>query len=515
MRLSWVGRAFAIAVAVGVLSTGCSNDASPPGEVDAASPSLSFDVPGGILTATPGEIVDVSVSAKGGISSVALALDGNYGDASLDRTSSSVEGDHATFKLRAPTAPAAFSVLASAGLARARLDVSVSRDGFATVRVTPSYKGKRPVPIVAASTFFSKCSDLGSFPAKDGAPLVVGTNGETLVIPKVPAGSNLAVAVRIARYATGCVDVETLAPDAIRDVTVPIYDLPLAVASIDVVSSFSFTLTTTDRSALASALSPAIAQTLAGFFPDSEGKRLLDAMADATGNPNDKGAFLAKRTQAGWDATVTSWLGAHGATMQSRTSGWLNAALPKVPGDLSGRLTGSGVDKATFVPSTFGAADATTSASVPGPFTIVADTDDTLKLTGSVSVSPSRLLAGAAGTEAKADAPSATSVPVALATLIDCTGLATTLASGAYAYGTCDATCAASLCKKALVDHWEAALVLADGKVQKLDVKVTASAGTQFDERAVPTSYSGTWVGQLGSGIAAKGNATGAPPPPN
>ncbi len=497
------------------LASACTTDAAAPDGGIIPTAAIAFDVPGGILAAEPNAIVKVTLSASTGVRSIALALDGAYGDGSLDRTSVAVVDGHAEFMLRTPTTPATFAIQASAGSARARLDVSVSKDGFATVRVTPAYKGKRPVPIVAASTFLkAKCSDLTTFPSKDGAPLVVGTNGETLVIPKVPAGSSVAVAVRIAHYATGCVDVDALAPDAVRDVTVGLYDIPLVVSSIDLQARFTYDLSTQDRAALTSMLGSASTSALAAFFPDLEPKRLLDAMADATSSPTEKNLFLTKRSQAGWDATASSWLTAHPPSMQTRAMGWLNAVIPKVPGDLHGHLTGTGQDKATFAPETIGGLDATTIATVKAPFTVVADTDDTLKLTGSVILWPSRLLTVAANVEAGGDFPPATTVPAALATAIDCAGFGAALASNGYAFGTCDGACVTALCKKALSDRWELAAGTSEKLAAKLDFQFTASAATQFDDLAVPVSYTGSWLGQLSPNLPAKGTATGIPYPP-
>jgi hypothetical protein len=477
-----------------------------------ATPAISFDVDGGVLLAQPNAIVTVSLTTQGPVDAVVLALDGAYGDASLDRTSAAVKDGKAQFQLRTPTTPATFAVQAVAGSARARLDVSVSRDGFATIRVTPAYKGKRPVPIVAASTFLkTKCNELGTFPAKDGSPLVVGTNGEVLVVSAVPAGASVAVAVRIARYATGCVDVDALAPNTTRDVTVQLYDLPLNVTKIDLNAGFTFDLATKDRTALTNLLTTASSQALTSFFPDTEPKRLLDAMNEAVVSSNDKAAFAAKRTQSGWDAQVGTWLAARPPTMQTRVTSWLAAAAPKLPGELRGHLVGTASDKATFAPLTFGGLDATQTVLVKNVLTLGADADDTLKLNGDVIVWPSRLLAVAAAPEAKADFPASTSVPSALALAVDCQGLGAALAIPSYAFGTCDGACVANLCKQALVTRWEAAAASSEKQGNKLDLSFTASAATQFDDDAIPQSYNGSWVGQLGSGIPAKGLATAIP----
>ncbi len=507
-----VALALLTTIGVGAGVGACSSDDAVVDGGTPTKPVISFDVEGGVLLAQPATIVTVTMTAQGPVDGIALALDGAYGDASLDRTNASVTDGKATFQLRTPTTPATFTIQAVAGSARARLDVSVSRDGFATVRVTPAYKGKRTTTIVAASTFLkTKCAELTSFPAKDGAPLVVGTSGEVLVVGAVPAGASVAVAVRIARYATGCVDVDALAPGAVRDVSVQLYDLPLAVAKTDVNAGFTFDLAAKDKATLTSNLSGVVTQALPAFFPDMEPKRLLDAMFDALQSSNDKAAFSAKRTQASWDGAVGTWLSARPPTMQSRATAWLTAATPKVPGELRGHLMGTASDKATFTPTTFGGLDATQTVLVKNPFTIGADTDDTLKLNGDFAIWPTRLVAVAAGAEAKVDFPAATSVPSALALAIDCNGLGASLANQGYAFATCDGSCTAALCKQAIASRWEAYAGSSEKQGNKLDVNFTASAATQFDDDAVPQSYNGSWVGQLASGIPAKGLATAIP----
>ena len=56
------------------------------------------------------------------------------------------------------------------------------------------------------STFVeTTCAALGNKPV-DGSPMKIGTYGETLLIDSVPTDGQIAVAVRIAHYATGCFD---------------------------------------------------------------------------------------------------------------------------------------------------------------------------------------------------------------------------------------------------------------------------------------------------------------------
>ncbi|HEY2369699.1 MAG TPA: hypothetical protein VGH87_25045, partial [Polyangiaceae bacterium] len=217
-------RLAALLIGAAVLG-GCSSAGIISPGPDGGSSSLSFDGEGP-LTLSPNDTAVIDLSGMG-VPSATISLAGNYLDAFLDADNVDLGGGHATITLQAPSSPTTFSVLASAGPQTARLDVSVSATGFATVRVSVDYEGKRPVPIVAASAFVeTTCAQLAGA-ATDGSPLVLGTYGEKLVIPSVPTDGRVAISVRIAHYATGCVDVSSLTPDETDDVTASVYDLPL------------------------------------------------------------------------------------------------------------------------------------------------------------------------------------------------------------------------------------------------------------------------------------------------
>ena len=501
-----------------VLSAACSGAGSGAAPVggDAQAAALSFDVDGGVLTATPSQEVRVGILSHGTIGSVTLSLDGDYADASLDRAATTVDGSgDGEFVLRAPSVPATFSVVAVASGVTARLDVAVSRDGFATVRVTPDYKGKRPVPIVAASVFLqTTCADLAKLPPKDGAPLVVGTPAETLVLPKVPAGAAVAVSVRIAHYASGCVDLDALTPDGTKDATVSIFDRPLALEAADLASTFTFAPEPGDKTSWNAMLAAAETQLLAAFFPDLEAKRLLDAMADATPSAGEKAAFTATRTQLGWDTSTTTWLSQHAPSLHARAAAWSAASLASILGDLQGPLLGAPDQKAAFTPTTFGALDAATAGiTSAAPFSLTADTDDTLHLHGTLVFLPTRLVATAADRSAVVDFPAATGVDSALALAVDCAALGNALANGGYVYSACDGTCAAGLCRTAITAQWSTAADLSNKLGGSVLLDVPASASSAVGDGAEPVSFDGAWVGQFTgaslTSFASKGAAKG------
>jgi hypothetical protein len=477
---------------------------------DGATIAVSFDQ-GGVLTLAPKDAVAIDLSASG-LSTVSLSLVGNYLDAFLDADAVDASSGHASVMLHAPSSASSFSVLAASGAASARLDVAVSSTGFATVRVTVDYQGKRAVPIVAASTFVEQtCAEVGTS-ATDGAPLVFGTSGDELVIPSVPTDGRVAVAVRIAHYATGCFDITSLTPNETRDVTVPVFDLPLDLADSTLETRFTFTPDSNDSTALVAYFAEVAETVLGASFATSgsESSTLLDAMGAASTSPT---AFASARNQKDWDATVATWLGQHTPSMHDRAAVWMTEAALGSVGDLTGHIVGA-PSKPVFTPLMLGALDAATSGvSAPEPFAWSGQPNDVLSLTGSIVVVPSELACAAADARARIDAPPAQGVASALVTAIDCSGLGTELAQGGDVFAQCDASCVSDLCATALTTEWTAGSKSLSKTTDALTLSITVAAPVQVGDTADVESYTGTWLGSFSTNatnVSTNGVAKGA-----
>lgn len=490
---------------------GCSvNGIITPGP-DGGTASVQFDAQG-VLTLAPKESAVLDISGAGA-SSATISLTGNYLDAFLDADAVDLSSGHASVTLHAPSSPTTFSVIATTGQSTARLDVAVSATGFATVRVTVDYQGKRPTPVVAASTFVeTTCAQL-SGAAVDGSPLVAGTYGQELAIPSVPTDGQVAVVVRIAHYAVGCVDVPSLTPDETTDVTVSVFDLPLDLASTTLESRFTFAPDSQDQLALTAYLEQFVAgAVLSASFSSSstDASRLLDAMSTASNSPTQ---FASARSQNGWDATVSSWLSQHAPSMHDRASKWLTEAAQLGIGDLTGHIDGS-ASKPIFTPKTLGAIDAQTAGvSAPLPFAWTGQASDVLSISGDVTIVPSQLACAVADLRAQADVPTATGVADALSQVMDCSGLGAALAQNAYAFGTCDASCVADLCATGIGSLWTAGTNALSKSSDVLTLSLSVAAPAQVGDAAQVESYAGSWVGSFAYGssqIGTKGVAKGA-----
>jgi hypothetical protein len=543
VRRGWPGFSAAFAVGVAALaaavggagcSGGSSSDAAPALGEGTTTPSeaeVRFDVDG-VLTATLTQHVGVSIVVASPPQPVAVWLDGDYVDASLDASDVVAGADgRAELTLRAPTVPAYFTLHAKLPSgASAQLDVSVSAAGYGGLVLTPSYQGSRGVLQVVGSVFVGgSCSDVLKGPLADGAPLAAVTVGQDVTLKHVPAGVRLAAFVRSGHFAAGCTDVDALAPGASPAVKVSLYDVPMALAKTNLDVTLGVQAQPADHDAWNAMLDAAATQAADAFFPTgtSEATTLLDAMSalvpagGGTGTtPTNATQFSVSRTGGTWDVKTSQWLAARPPTMHARAAAWMAAGRPDAFGDLGVHLApGPSVGLASVDLATFGALDANDAGfSTNVAFGWLADSTDGVHLSGSVDLRPTALVTAVANREAAAAVAGAPSVPSALATpaQIDCDGLAATLVGGGgSSYQGCDVGCTAALCREALETRWQAARDASMTAGKELHVAMTASAHATVGDTAEPTGFDGAWVGQVTStppGIALRlgGPAHGA-----
>jgi hypothetical protein len=498
------------AVVAGAVACSQNGAASAP-SVDAgtgdAGVSVSFEVQG-VLTTAPRQSIDVGLHVDGPDTDVSIHLDGDYADASLSSGVVTTSGGHASVTLHAPAVPATFAIVAHApGGPEARLDVAVSASGFATLHVTPTYAGRRPSDVVTASVFVkTTCADLATAVARgqfqDGTPTAAGAPATALTLPSVPAGTRVAVAARIKLYAVGCVDLDPLAADSTRELALPVLDRPMALGAIDLTSSFAFQPDATQLAGWNQMLDAAIARATNAFVPQSasESTSLLAAMRALVPSAS-QAAFDAASTQYGFDARATTWLSQHMPTMRTRALAWMNAGKAEAIGTLSLRIVpATSPGFATFVLSSFAGLDtAAIGMTASAPVSFGADADDVLHMAGTIHLWSTALVCETADARARQIVPGSSDSASALATGIDCAGLATALVGSGASYAGCDATCTAALCRSALVSMWKGAHDAASNAGDDATLDVTASAQATVADDASPAQFSGGWVGQVAS----------------
>jgi hypothetical protein len=510
--------AFARRVALGAVVLGlsaCSASSSSSGgnapSIDGTTTkTLTFDAPGE-LTLSPLQTQSVAVHLTGADAQVQLWLAGEYADASLSDGTVATSGGDASFTLHAPSVATTFSIFARApGSADARLDVAVSASGFATVTVAATYAGKRSTSSVVASVFVtSKCADLAGELATgalgDGAPEVTGSLAAPIVLQSVPAGSHLAVSVRVEEYAAGCVDLDALPAMTTNTVALTVVDRPMALAQTNLAIRFGVEVDSTGQTSASALLDAAITRAEGAFLPQSNGDAdaILDAMAAAVPQ-SATSQFGTARTQDGWDTTASAWIEAHGSAPHALVDTWLRTGATTAIGDVTAQLTvaaGQTAGEASLVLDTFSALNATAAGvTVPAPFAWTADANDVVHLAGALRLAPTALVCAAANAPAVAAVSGASGVASALAQSIDCNGLAIALVGATgTSYAGCNADCTGSLCETALGAMWQMAHDASTNASDFVSVSMTTSAPATVDDNAAPASFTGAWVGQAES----------------
>jgi len=411
--------------------------------------------------------------------------------------------------LIAPSRPANFDVRASSTSAAQVVyqHVDVRASGMTTLRVDPSYSGKRKITDWTATAQGGvSCGDLAGNPPPDGDQTATAKLDSPLDIPNVPVGVELAVTVRAGHYVGGCVDLPALSEGDGNQVLVYASDRPLNLAA----TNLSLGLGATDAHPAFDKLlqdSASLAEdALLGESKDDVAA-LLDGMRDAT-SPVNREAFNVARTQNGWDGAVTSAFGKSAARrMRDPAQRWLSTGLLALdaPDALLGHLSALG-SGAVFTPTKLGQASPA-NAGMPGSFvgTWSADSSDTLLLGIDLNWEPSRLVTALAVAPALAEFAGATSLERALSLSVDCEQIAQLLLAhgvipDSAAFASCDENCALNLCNNAVAAAWGKAQLSSGKEIATLSVTASASAEVGDDARAI--TLDGSWVGELRSGDA-------------
>lgn len=485
-----------IALGICVLLPACtaSTAIQPSPDSGATSELLSFEIEG-VLEIAPSQTMAVTIRGANDIHAVRLSLEGTYGDASIDPDRVTLENGRATFTLHAPSMPSTFGVRASSESPRAsaRLDVAVGREGFATIRVAPAYKGVRPVPNFVASAFvLATCKDLGKS-LSDGAPVRSGDGKTPIDLPSVPAGGSVAVLVRVGHYAGGCVDIADLAPNAEKSVAVTVYDRPIDVSALDLEARFTFTPDNMELAAWNARMDAAGQLALSKLSPygtaQDEATRLLDAMSASA----QIQGFASARQSGGWDSKTTNWLGQHSPSIKSRVQTWLAQGKSSTLADVFAHFGPSMSQQALLTP-TADAKDAGIGAN--SPFSIVVDAADTLRVEGPIDIYPTALVTRGANQQAVISVNNATDVATALSLQLDCAGLGSTLSG----YGMCDASCMKKLCDAGLASMWKTARDVSQKIGDVMEIAINGSGLATVGDNAEPIKLLGTWSGQVKGG---------------
>jgi hypothetical protein len=469
----------------------------------------------GTLTLSPGELRTIFVSmTPPGSYAITFSLLGDSLDASLDHATvvASKQGQ-ASVLLRAPDTATTFRLRASLDHgAPAELSVSVSDEGFGSVHVVPIYAGKRSIhewtaSVVARTTCAALASTLPN--EAPGALIATAPEGTEPVIENAPVGPSLAIALRADHVAWGCAEHALVAAGGSAQVNVTVLDRPLDLAAIALDVTFGYAPDPEPYRAILTRATDKVNGALT-TAPKSEATALLDAMAKSA-PPEDADIFATTRDEQQWDAALESEFTERGVDLPATVAQWITLGLASELPIMSGRLTTTSATapgQALLKLTALGSIRATR-AGVPAQQLMAwsAQPGDVVLLSGTLPWSPTRYIGAVATKQAKTEL-GASSVPAALAEVVDC-GAVGQLTSG---FKGCNEDCMAALCVAGLGARWYEVME----KTSSLgDITMAASAAATCDDAARPTAFTGTWIGAVADDeitASVQGAAIGALP---
>lgn len=506
----------AVAYLIPLLMGGCGEDDVPaPPDDDRASTqeatSLTF-VPGGVLKLLPLEPADLNLAAAPPdrylvrFALLADPPDAEPNDASLNRAEVFTDTRGvATVTLTAPSTPTTFTVRATIGELEARLPVSVSDRGYATIIAQPSYGGVRTIETwVASVRIGSSCADLAGFPSQDGALVATSSTKETPTIDSVPVGPIASVSVRSGQFAHGCTNVPDLTADEVRMVPVEVLDRPLQLSG-ELDLSLRIDEQAEEWSTL---LADAISDSLSAFRNGAADDvwMLLEDMQALDENVREAFGENGENAEA-YYAEIRPNLGE--ATLTDQARAWLEAGIEDLE-PLQGELELRNSSAMFRLISAAGVPADESGFLGTSTWSAFADPGDTLILGGPLRFQATRWVVALANGPALEQFPAASDAAEALVWVADCPLIAsklTMVTSGGVLYPGCDTTCVRHLCEAAIVTAWARAAD-ADEDLTRVSIGLTGTA--QVDEEARPISLSGSWLGTLaGPSSAVGGTALG------
>lgn len=391
-----------------------------------------------------------------------------------------------------------FEVRAAAGQVETTLTVVSQSVDSATLLVTPRYEGSPRAPGVwSASVHLDQtCAGLQGIPYPDGM-LEVETASLPVRLERVPVDRPLAVVIRGERFAGGCRAVPSLLANSETQIEIEVLDRPMQISDLQLDLSFSVQP--------ANELNPALNELAfrAASALTSEGTDLsavLDAMSLLASDP---AAFEQARATQDWSALLVDSLSEAVAStgLREAAQGLMRAGLWRLYEEraLSGELSVAGSAPARLVLQEVMGVPAEAAGFEPeSSATLMAESEDYLRIGAALSFQPSMFLEVAANLAATAEDPGRTSAADALAGVFDCANMGALLADAGVvegeAYAGCDAGCVRGLCESAMGVIWQR---VGASELPSVPWQFSAAARATVDERARPLRVAGTWVGSL------------------
>lgn len=463
------------------------------------------------LLLRPGQEADISVQLEPPVQErVDFAITATEETERFDGflTETSVMADDsgtAISRLVAPSRPSVFRIRASVGELAAFRSVSVSSDGFGTVVVTPEYAGNRELTRwVASARSGTTCQELESL-WQDGP--ISASGEERVVLDSIPVGPEVAVVVRQGQSISGCAMIGELKPGQSVEVSVEAMDRPIQLADVHIGLQLGIQRTTSGFTAnLDSAIEELVASVTDGTAHD--GQLLVQSMQNAIETTNDQAAFGENAVSSDFELVAKNELGDATIVRKEARSLFVQAgsSIPTAS-TFTGVLDFSSDDAVLELQSVSGVPASTAGFMEASIWEVETQPNDVLVLGGTLSFQMHRWLTAVAERQS---AENETSPSQRLLDVASCSAVGAALAeaAGGEIYSGCSSACAVQLCEQAAMNLW-ARTENASSRLSSMLTGLTVDA--QVDDAARLLSFQGSWVGTLGDGASASGNASGVP----
>jgi hypothetical protein len=466
---------------------------------DTGATSVEF-VPGGELTLTAGGTVNLVVQVlPPGVHTVRFALLGDTVDAFVTPSVKDTGPDgRVEASLTALGAGADFTVRAAAGRLSGTLEVITREASRASLIVKPNYAGKRPVEEWVASVHLdTTCSALTGVPFPDGQ--LVTKASELVRIDGVATDVPLAVVVRAGQFAGGCRVLTPLRANAEETVEIDVMDRPMQMADLSLSVGFGVDPAEAPQPALDELAFRAVIPLAGGATDDLAA--LLDAMSALSDDP---GAFEAARSAQGWRTALVNGLPPDlpGVGLRTLVQNWMRSGMDllEVPGAFEGTLTSLGPNGSASLrlDTVIGLTPEEAGFQTENTASVMAETEDFLRLGATLEFLPSTFLSAAASRAALARDPERSSAADAMASEFGCDDVASIIAGAGSlpgeAFAGCDEACALALCREAMGVLWSRV----DGSaLPAVPWQISGAARALIDDAARPARVDGDWIGTI------------------
>jgi hypothetical protein len=467
---------------------------------DTGATSIEFRA-GAELPLVAGQTASLSVQVSPpGRHQVRFALLGQVSDAFLsDDLVPTLDDGVAETSITVLAASSSFTVRAASGEVFATLRVTTQEANEASLIIVPEYGYNRPVESWVASVHVDQtCARLRGIPYPDG-PVMASSSSGPVVIERVPADVSLAAVLRAGQFAGGCQSVAPLRANTQTSINIIVMDRPMQTVGMTFQLAFGVEPTPAINPALDELAFRAV-RALVGTASDDLAA-LLDAMSALS---SDVPAFAEARAEQGWRAALVESLAAElpGTGLRTMVQDWMRTGLERLeePGAFLGTLTSlrANGDASLELESVIGLAVGETGFERENTASVLAETEDVLRVGATLTWRPSPLLAAAANLAALDRDPARSSAADAMATQFGCANVADVLAaagsSPGQAFAGCDEACVLELCRGAMRDLW---LRVAESDLPAVPWQISGASRAQIDESARPISVAGSWIGSL------------------